>query len=218
MSLKKVIELATEDLAYTESPPGTNNNKYGKTYGLNNVPWCVQCLWYWFLKADESMAFFGGAKTASCGTLARWYKAQGQSVDINDAKIGDILFLNFNRGIYPEHCGLIIDVTKNSEGKVKSVTTIEGNTSPGLEGSQDNGGCVAKKVRYPYQIVEVCRPVYTEEKPLIDDIYGHWAEKSINKAKFKDVMRGYPDGSFKPDQFLTRAEFCVVLDRLGLLD
>ena len=217
MSLNKVIELATKDLGYTESPPGTNNNKYGKAYGINNVPWCVQCQWYWFKEAGESMAFFGNGKTASCTTLYRWYKEQGQTVPIVDIQPGDIVLLNFHHTSSHEHCGLVISVT-NKPNRMFSITTIEGNTSPGLEGSQDNGGCVAKKIRYASQITGVCRPMYTEEKPMIDDISGHWAEKSIKKAKTKAIMKGYPDGSFKPDQDLTRAEFVTVLDRLGLLD
>lgn len=215
MSLQKVIDIASQDLAYTESPPGTNNNKFGKAYGLNNVPWCVQCQWYWFLQADESMAFFGGAKTASCSTLARWHKEQGHKVDIDDIQAGDLAFMNFHNGKSLEHVGLVIGVVK---GNTLKVTTIEGNTSPGLEGSQNNGGCVAKKIRYKSQIVEVYRPVYTEEKLLIDDVSTHWARDSIRKAKAKAIMKGYPDGSFAPDKPITRAEVCVILDRLGLLN
>ncbi|MFA5575706.1 MAG: S-layer homology domain-containing protein [Tissierellaceae bacterium] len=49
------------------------------------------------------------------------------------------------------------------------------------------------------------------------DIGGHWANKYINSAAAKGWVRGYPDGSFKPDQYITRAEFVTlvnsVLDR-----
>lgn len=50
------------------------------------------------------------------------------------------------------------------------------------------------------------------------DYRGHWAEKTIQKAIDKGVMNGYPDGTFKPDQPLTRAEFTVILDKLIFLD
>ncbi|MEC0241228.1 MucBP domain-containing protein [Paenibacillus dokdonensis] len=38
------------------------------------------------------------------------------------------------------------------------------------------------------------------------DIKGHWAEKYIVSAANKGWIKGYPDGKFKPDQYITRAE------------
>lgn len=47
-------------------------------------------------------------------------------------------------------------------GKVtgSSVPTVEGNTSPGSEGSQDNGGCVAIKTRSLAEVALFVRPDY----------------------------------------------------------
>ena len=50
------------------------------------------------------------------------------------------------------------------------------------------------------------------------DTEGHWAETSIDKAAEKGIVKGYEDGSFKPNESLTRAQLCAILDRLGLLD
>ena len=38
------------------------------------------------------------------------------------------------------------------------------------------------------------------------DTQGHWATEEIKWAKEMGVMNGYPDGTFKPDDFITRAE------------
>jgi len=46
------------------------------------------------------------------------------------------------------------------------------------------------------------------------DISGHWAEAEIQKWAGKDVLRGKPSGEFKPDDFVTRAEFTAVMDRV----
>lgn len=213
MSLSKVMATAVGELGNTEWPPGSNRTKYGEAYGLNGVPWCVIGLWWVFQVAGEGMAFFGGAKTASCGTLLKWYQAQGMIVPFTEAQAGDIVFLTFHGGTLPDHCGLVTDRT----GVL--LKTIEFNTTPGLEGSQDNGGSVAEKMRHPYQIVAVARPQYKEDemqKP--DDLTEHWAEKSCRKAERKAIMKGYPDGTFRPDREITRAELAVILDRLGLLD
>ena len=43
------------------------------------------------------------------------------------------------------------------------------------------------------------------------DISGHWAENTINKWKEKGIISGYPDGTFKPDNTVTRAELSKIL-------
>lgn len=218
MSLSKVIETARADLGYTESPPGSNMTKYGEAYGMNGVPWCVEALWYWFNSAGERMAFFGSGKTASCSMLLRWYKEQGLTVPVEQVQAGDIALLNFNGKGTPDHCGLVTGTEHEKRAGVVSITTIEGNTSPS-DGSQSNGGMVCKKTRYTPQIVAVCRPQYKPEEPeKIDDITGHWAEKSIRRCMDRGLLRGYPDGSFGPDKSVTRAELAVILDRLDKED
>lgn len=210
MSKEKVIEIARADLGYTENPPGSNMTKYGEAYGMNGVPWCVEALWDWFNQAGERMAFFGGGKTASCSVLLRWYREQGLTVRVSEVQVGDIVLLNFNGGKDPEHCGLVVE-----KGPLAGTWyTIEGNTTPGEEGSQDNGGCVARKLRSVRNIVAVCRPQYKKEEPMPkDDITGHWAAPEIRWAKENELVKGFPDGSFKPNQGVTRAEICVILYR-----
>jgi N-acetylmuramoyl-L-alanine amidase len=51
-----------------------------------------------------------------------------------------------------------------------------------------------------------------------DDITGHWAEEYIRKAKEAKLINGHTDGSWGPNEPLTRAQLAIVLDRLGLLD
>ena len=43
------------------------------------------------------------------------------------------------------------------------------------------------------------------------DIAGHWAESDIKRAAAKGIVSGYPDGTFKPNHPVTRAEFTVML-------
>ena len=225
MSMTKVLELARADLGYTENPPGSNRTKYWDSYDpkMQGQPWCVSCQWDWFNRAGERMAFFGGGKTASCSTLLRWYREQGLTVPVEQVQVGDIVLLNFHKKSDPEHCGLVEAVEDvvfrdGTYDRSKRIKTVEGNTTPGEEGSQDNGGCVALKTRYPSQIVAVCRPQYKAEETAVDDISGHWAEKAIRRCMERGLMRGYPDGSFGPDKPVTRAELAVILDRLNKED
>lgn len=56
------------------------------------------------------------------------------------------------------------------------------------------------------------------------DVKAHWGEKAINQAYGNKRIIGYPDGSFRPDASITRAEAVVItnnlfdreVDRLGL--
>ena len=38
------------------------------------------------------------------------------------------------------------------------------------------------------------------------DVTGHWVEDSVNELIDQGILHGYPDGSFRPDQSITRAE------------
>jgi hypothetical protein len=53
----------------------------------------------------------------------------------------------------------------------------------------------------------------TDTKPTINlsDISGHWAEANIKQAVSSGIAKGYQDGTFKPNQTVTRAEFAVML-------
>jgi hypothetical protein len=53
----------------------------------------------------------------------------------------------------------------------------------------------------------------TDTKPTINlsDISGHWAEAYIKQAVSSGIVTGYPDGTFKPNDSVTRAEFAVML-------
>lgn len=221
MSMSKVIEIARGELGVTESPPNSNRVKYWDDYdkSFQGQPWCVAFLWWVFQQAGERMAFFGGGKTASCGMLLRWYKEQGLTVPVSEVQKGDIVILNFHGTQDTEHCGLVVDTLLNDKGVLSYAQTTEGNTTPGTEGSQDNGGCVAPKWRHKSLIVGVCRPQYKPEEPAaVDDITGHWAEKAIRRCVDRGLLHGYPDGSFQPDKPVTRVELAVILDRLNKED
>ena len=217
MSVKAVVDVARAYLGVTEEPPGSNRTIFGAEYGLDGQPWCVMFLWYVFQHAGERMAFFGGGKTASCSILLRWYREQGLTVPVEDVQVGDIVLLNFHGGKDPEHCGLVVEWGRISDSNhLAYVETVEGNTTRGAEGSQDNGGCVALKRRYPHQIVGVCRPQYKAEEPeIVDDITGHWYTNDVKWCVEKGMIKCYPDGSFRPDQPVTRAELAAVIRRLA---
>ncbi|MGG3280515.1 S-layer homology domain-containing protein [Paenibacillus solani] len=69
--------------------------------------------------------------------------------------------------------------------------------------------------RHTYTIT-IVRTTPEQEEPelpftVFTDIMGHWAEDYINRAAAKGFTSGYPDGTFKPNHPVTRAEFTVML-------
>lgn len=45
----------------------------------------------------------------------------------------------------------------------------------------------------------------------------HWANEAISLCANEGLLKGYPDGSFAPDQPITRAEMAVILQRMRQL-
>ncbi|MGI6605876.1 MAG: S-layer homology domain-containing protein [Peptococcia bacterium] len=51
------------------------------------------------------------------------------------------------------------------------------------------------------------------EPGSFSDIGGHWAEKEIKAWTARELAGGYPDGTFRPDSPITRAEFVTLVNR-----
>ena len=50
-------------------------------------------------------------------------------------------------------------------------------------------------------------------KMVLNDIYYHWARQNIVEMVEDGLVQGYPDGTFRPDRSLSRAEFYALLVR-----
>ena len=155
---QKVVDVALSQVGYKEK--SGNNTIYGQEYGLNYNPWCCMFVWWVFKHAGASKLFYGGGRTASCSTLMTYYRAKGQ--EVRTAKKGDLIFMNFDTNPssnVAQHIGICVE---DSDGN--TVTTVEGNTSSGNSGSQDNGEGVYRRSRKMSQIVSIIRPAYNGAK------------------------------------------------------
>ena len=67
------------------------------------------------------------------------------------------------------------------------------------------------------EFATICARFDDSQFEIIDsftDVSGHWAESDIHEAAAHGWIRGYEDGSFKPDQFITRAEAMTMINRV----
>lgn len=155
---KQTLAYARSFVGYTESPPGSNRTRFGQQYGMDGVPWCA--MFVWCVLTDKSVPII---KSAYTPTMAQWFKDEKAGFT-DDSKIqpGDVLFFDFPDSTYRiQHVGFAAGTMIGGR-----VSTIEGNTSAGSAGSQDNGGGVFVRSRGAAEIVYIGRPDYSEKVEL----------------------------------------------------
>lgn len=64
------------------------------------------------------------------------------------------------------------------------------------------------------KILSIMLNTVDSDSTAFSDIGGHWCEKCINGFAEFDYLKGYPNGTFKPDNSITRAEVIAVLNRI----
>ena len=166
--IEEILALAKSQVGYEEDPK-TGFNKYNKEYYGHDsaAAWCVTYIWWLFKHIGAPELFYGGGKTASCGTLFNYYKSNGQTVPIDQAKPGDLIEFTFD-GVQHCHIGLCVSYDGCT------VRTIDGNTS---DTSSADGGKVLMRSRGKGCVYGVIRPAYKADKP-------------IQKPKFYTVKKG----------------------------
>lgn len=133
-----LVKKAASQIGIKESPANSNKQKYGKWYGMNGEPWCDMFVSWVAAQVGQSDV----GKYAYCPYHVNHFKKAGQWLGrTTSPKAGDIVFFANKSGVAC-HVGIVEKKLSSS-----SVQTIEGNTSTGTSGSQDNGGCVARRTR-----------------------------------------------------------------------
>lgn len=62
-----------------------------------------------------------------------------------------------------------------------------------------------------FAVFAVAQEGAEEPQRTVSDIAGHWAEARIEKALQEGIVSGFPDGTFRPEEQVTRAQFTVML-------
>ena len=200
-----VLNIACGQLGVTESPAGSNRTKYGKWMGLDGQPWCMSFVQWCFAQAGTPLPH----KTGSCSALLNWYQKNRPECVVKGPQPGDIAIFTFG------HTGIV------ERALPGSVMCIEGNTSPGQSGSQDNGGGVYRRQRNLALVRAFIRPFPKKEdimtgKEIYDALSDYlsrqpvpnWAKKELEEA----VKMGITDGS-NPMQLIPRYQAVILAKR-----
>jgi hypothetical protein len=78
-----------------------------------------------------------------------------------------------------------------------------------LTGGQVFEADEASKV--PQVISSVISTAVAVVSRVFPDISGHWAQAELEKLSKIGILKGFPDGYFRPDQMITRAQFAKVI-------
>ncbi|MDD2554461.1 MAG: S-layer homology domain-containing protein [Desulfotomaculaceae bacterium] len=98
------------------------------------------------------------------------------------------------------------------EGSNVTTGTLAVKTRPsGGGGGGGSGGGSSQSPPEPIQEPEPGEPDLPAPLEAPADLKGHWAYDCIMSLLEQGIIAGYPDGSFKPDNTITRAEFATVL-------
>ena len=200
-----VLNIACGQLGVTESPAGCNRTKYGKWMGLDGQPWCMSFVQWCFHQAGTPLPH----KTGSCSALLNWYQKNRPDCVVKDPQPGDIAIFTFG------HTGIV------ERALPGSVMCIEGNTSPGQSGSQDNGGGVYRRQRNLALVRAFIRPFPKKEdimtgKEIYDALSDYLSRQTVPnwaKAELEEAVKmGITDGS-NPMQLIPRYQAVILAKR-----
>lgn len=136
-----VIKVARSQVGYTESPPGSNDTKYGRWYGLNGEPWCAMFQSWCFHRAGFNLQIETPKGFSWTVAGLEWFQKNGHFY-ADRIQRGDLVFFSFDSDPGPEHVGLCIEDWDRFSGK--PIKTIDGNTGIGNDA---NGGEVMERER-----------------------------------------------------------------------
>lgn len=207
----ELISLVMSQLGTTEYPPSSNCVKYntwfyGKAVQGNQYPWCMVFVQWCFYQIGLALPH----KTASCNDLLSWYKRYSPECIVTKPNPCDIVIYTFG------HTGIVTDVSN-----YPIISVVEGNTSPGETGSQDNGGGVFLRNRGKSLVKAYIRPYKFEEDIMTgEEIYKAldsymkkqkvpaWAKEELDQA----IKMGITDGK-DPTALIPRYQAAIMTKR-----
>ncbi len=217
---RDVLETACSQLGVTEQPPHSNRVKYNAWYYGQDVagaayPWCMAFVQWCYDRAGAALPF----KTASCGALLRWYRANRPACIVSAPRPGDIVIFDFPGGGVTDHAGIFESAAEGF------VTSIDGNTG----GTDDaNGGAVLRRRRGANTVAAYIHPEELREgdaarryhtlAEIVRD--APWAEETTRRLLAAGAIRGTTGSGPDADLDLSgdMLRLLVINDRMAHYD
>jgi hypothetical protein len=120
--------------------------------------------------------------------------------------------LSFGNGNVETTFGDVKDEMRKITGMFQSADIFDGFEDGTFKGTQ--GLTRAEFVKIMSIILKLDIKATLATKSAFKDVNGHWAESYIAEFVKLGYLKGYEDGTFKPDQMMTRAEFVTFVNRI----
>lgn len=130
----------------------------------------------------------------------RWWSVRGDVLGKINSPVGPV-----NKAVTIK--AVTIGPGKYDSDVVTFIYEVAGDVSGAEEGTAAPGSEDPNDLKQKEQRQE--KP--GEESFTLNDVAGHWALDNISALVSRGCISGYPDGSFKPEKTITRAEFAAVL-------
>jgi hypothetical protein len=138
---QRALDKAISQLGYTESPAGSNNNKFGQWYGMNGQPWCAMFVTWAFEQVGDSPSFVQGSRYSYCPYVVGDARAGRYGLWTTDDPIpGDLCVYDWAYDTIYDHIGIF----ERWISGTSQFNAIEGNTSVD---NNSNGGEVMRRSR-----------------------------------------------------------------------
>lgn len=151
-----LLAWARTQLGVTENPPGSNRVRYWDDVNmraLQGQPWCAA----FYLAGLTAVGVKPVTRSVYVPQIIIQYRNVGRLFPAALGLPGDQVLYNIGDG----HTGVLESV----DVAAKTVTAIEGNTSSGNRGSQNNGGGVFRRTRKWGLVVGMGRPAFVLAPP-----------------------------------------------------
>jgi len=186
-----IITFVDDDTYELTARPGTFKNKNGDVQvNIGDAPSIVRYIYVPDIDLDKNLGIQGWAIK----------NAKGELVPID---IATYVFTH-DTDVYPvliTGLGLIKD---DHFGYVQGFP--DGTFKP-------DGDLTRAQVATMFYRLLVDKTMYGAEKNFTDVAKTHWAYTAIQVLADRGVLQGYPDGTFAPEDSITRAEFCAIASR-----
>jgi DMSO/TMAO reductase YedYZ molybdopterin-dependent catalytic subunit len=114
---------------------------------------------------------------------------------------------------------LSFDASALSEGETPSIHRYDEGLGRWVDlGGRVAGNSISVEVEHLSKYAVMVAVRAPQPQASFSDTAGHWAEDSIKELVGLGVIGGYPDGTFRPDNKITRAEFAALLVRAFKLE
>ena len=141
----------------TERPPGSNEQPFAARAGhANGQKWCAT----YIVACARDVGLKLPSESAYTPTMADGFRLAGRW--FQDPQPGDLGFVDFK-----DHVNRIQHVLVVTGQTGSTILSVEGNTSSGSQGSQDNGGGVYERRRPRSIIVGFGRPAFDGASPAL---------------------------------------------------